>query len=345
MARVGTAAGAGRGRPTNGQAASNDYQSPHPPRAVADRIGRSAHSEFLHRGHRFFVRRPAHRGRRSELPSADDQPLRRAVGRLASLISPPHRPHGWVQCVAFSPDGTKLAWGEVIGEVAVWDRTHNRLVFRQKYHGHSVNDVAFSPDGRILATGGEDGMVRLLRAEDPRETVQTLATGEQTPVRRGFTGVPAGGFHVGPPHLAFTPDGARLIVGSGSSATISIWRIKDGGLERRIENAHGNSREANPSLASIAVTPDGKLILSAGQRTVPITQTKLKFIEVETGRTRWTKPPAEERAGFVQLAGMKFPSGSPFLAVAMRDGNVVRFNALTGREQRRGKAKEKPSAR
>ncbi len=498
------------------------------------------------------------------------------TGRLARWISPPDRPVGWVQCVAFSPDGTKLAWGEVGGEVALWDMTHDRLAFRRKYHGHSVNDVAFSPDGQILATGGEDGVVRFLRAEDPRETVQTLATGEQTPVRRGFTGLPAGGFPVGPPHLAFTPDGTRLIVGSGSSATISIWRVKDGGLERRIENAHGKSQAVNPSLASIAVTPDGRLILSAGQSTVPITKTKLQFgpqnvtlteirlwdletgkrvkdlrgdadpgrgyaalspdgrhlavgdfgalriidsttgkteqtislpgtwgnrpafspdgnivamalhnglgifdattgrrlhhdertpegelrdatwsatgdrivtghgdgeirvweaatgkllwhkllapaiglhgsnagpafvafsqdgrrvivagrrddpvkytggivavygaatgtlereadcqairwaalgpdgrmvvvgtshgawddahfvgIEVETGRTRWTNPPEEQRAGFVQLAGIQFASGSPFLEAAMRDGSVVRFNALTGREQRR----------
>ncbi len=108
------------------------------------------------------------------------------TGRLARWISPPDRPRGWIQCLVFSPDGTKLAWGEVMGEVAVWDITHDRLAFRQKYHGQSVNDVAFSPDGHILATGGEDGLVRLLRTEDPRETVQTLATGEKTPVRPGL---------------------------------------------------------------------------------------------------------------------------------------------------------------
>src|SRR5207248_2672773 len=37
----------------------------------------------------------------------------------------------------------------------------------------------------------------------------------------------------------------------------------------------------------------------------------------------------------VQIAGMQFHSNSPLLEVAMRDGNVISFNGLTGREQRR----------
>ena len=31
------------------------------------------------------------------------------------------------QCVAFSPDGTKLAWGEQEGDVALWDLAGDRL--------------------------------------------------------------------------------------------------------------------------------------------------------------------------------------------------------------------------
>jgi WD40 repeat protein len=191
--------------------------------------------------------------------------------------------NSFITDIAFSPDGRFIAAAEAnapVPRVSLFDARTGRLsnwISPPDRPRGWVQCVAFSPDGRILATGGEDGVVRLLRAEDPRATVQTLATGEQKPVRRGFTGLPAGGLPVDPLHLAFTPDEARLIVGSGSSGTISVWRIKDGRLERRIEQAHGNSRGPNPSLSSIAVTPDGRLMLSTGQSTVPITQTKLKF--------------------------------------------------------------------
>jgi WD40 repeat protein len=111
------------------------------------------------------------------------------TGRLARLISPPDRVRGSVQCVAFSPDGTELAWGESEGEVALWDLAHDRLVFREKLHGKSVNDLAFSPGGQTMASGGEDGAVHLRRVEDRREVVQDLATGERKPVLRRAFGV------------------------------------------------------------------------------------------------------------------------------------------------------------
>ena len=56
--------------------------------------------------------------------------------------------------VAFSPDGTKLLWGEHDGEVALWDLPGDRLLFREKLHETSVNEVAFSPDGSLIAIGG-----------------------------------------------------------------------------------------------------------------------------------------------------------------------------------------------
>ena len=67
-----------------------------------------------------------------------------------------------VMSVAFSPDGTKLASGDVSCEVIIWDASASSLT--QLHTGslgsyNSVNSVAFSPDGTKLASGGWSGQV------------------------------------------------------------------------------------------------------------------------------------------------------------------------------------------
>ncbi len=49
------------------------------------------------------------------------------TGRRRGWIRPPEPDVGSVLCLAFSPDGTKLAWGEQGGHVALWDLAADRL--------------------------------------------------------------------------------------------------------------------------------------------------------------------------------------------------------------------------
>src|SRR5262249_17760384 len=59
--------------------------------------------------------------------------------------------------VAFSPDGTRLAFGTNQGSAGVYDlRSGNQLV---RFPGHTTDifDVAFSPDGSRVATAAGDG--------------------------------------------------------------------------------------------------------------------------------------------------------------------------------------------
>ena len=81
-----------RSRPTAGSS---------PPRTPMPRV----------RGSRSLTCGPAARSSRSS---------RREIGQ------------GGVGSVAFSPDGTKLLWGEYGGEVALWDLAGDRLLFREK---------------------------------------------------------------------------------------------------------------------------------------------------------------------------------------------------------------------
>jgi WD40 repeat protein len=196
-------------------------------------------------------------------------------GAMAKRIAPTDKPAGWIQSLAFSPDQSKLAWGEIGGYVALWELALDRLAWREKVHQNRVNDVKFSPDGKLLASCADDGVASLRQVGDLKRGARNFDTGKG-PKIGGYSGDGMGSS--GGISLAFTPDSARLVDGSAAAAEISIWRIQDGKLLRRISKAHGKSGgSANPNLQSVAVTPDGRRIISSGQHTVPITDTKLKY--------------------------------------------------------------------
>jgi WD40 repeat protein len=65
--------------------------------------------------------------------------------------------------LAWSPDGTRLASGDDLGIVQVWDPATESAVATlegHKYHGR-VRAVAWSPDGARLASTGGDRTVRI----------------------------------------------------------------------------------------------------------------------------------------------------------------------------------------
>ena len=102
-----------------------------------------------------------------------------------------------VRGVAFSPDGRLLAVCGTAG-VTVWDRSLERWTV----WGHeSSAAVAFSPDGRFLAAATLKGVA--LCTVEPRALLAML---------KGVSGTPRG--------LAFTPDGAHLVVAVPNSLTV-----------------------------------------------------------------------------------------------------------------------------
>jgi WD40 repeat protein len=66
-----------------------------------------------------------------------------------------------VTCVAFSPDGRRLALGDGENYVTVWDADSGEELLSLEGHEAVVTAVAFSPDGKRLASASQDDSVRL----------------------------------------------------------------------------------------------------------------------------------------------------------------------------------------
>jgi WD40 repeat protein len=145
---------------------------------------------------------------------------------------------GWVECIAFSPDGRLAATGSEDKTARLWNVRTGEMLATLPGHTDFVEAVLFSPDGRMLATHGiGDAALRLWDARRGR----LLAT------------LPAGGMLV----MAFSPDGGRLAA-AGYDSRVHLWNL------RTFQPAGGFSGSGMWSAASLAFSPDGALLAAGG---------------------------------------------------------------------------------
>ena len=76
---------------------------------------------------------------------------------------------GPVDCVAYSPDGTRIVSGAYDSTVRVWDAASGVEQLCLRGHTAAVYSVAFSPDGCEIVSGAADSTVRVwnVRSEQP----------------------------------------------------------------------------------------------------------------------------------------------------------------------------------
>jgi WD40 repeat protein len=73
----------------------------------------------------------------------------------------------FVEGLARSPDGRRLATGSYDRSIKLWDTTTGEEVFTLRGHTAGVRCVAFSPDGRRIASGSIDRTVRVWDTSPP----------------------------------------------------------------------------------------------------------------------------------------------------------------------------------
>jgi WD40 repeat protein len=159
---------------------------------------------------------------------------------------------GWVNCLAFAPDGKTLALAGADSQVIHrWDvATANPHRSAHGHHGQ-IYTLDFAPGGAILATGGGDW-------HDTDQVIYLWESATGNFVRR-LEG------HTGKVYcVRFSPDGKKLVSGSEREDIFRIWDAATGKELSRFEH---KTSEEGPSLearvSALAWSPDGSRVISA----------------------------------------------------------------------------------
>jgi WD40 repeat protein/tRNA A-37 threonylcarbamoyl transferase component Bud32 len=210
-----------------------------------------------------------------------------------------HRQRHWdhLYCVAFHPDGKRVASGGDDHLIRLWDVETGREVATLRGHASRVAALAFSPDGKVLASGDGDRDVFLWDLERP---------GEPAVLRGPSRAVSS---------LAFSPDGRTLASGSHDKG-ICLWDVSPIGTRRRAAwDAHA------AEVLAVAFSPDGLSLASGGN------DKRVKLWDPATGQERRTL----EGAGRA-IVGVAFGAGGGIVLGLEEDGLLRRWDAATGRE-------------
>ena len=177
-----------------------------------------------------------------------DQTLRTWNVHTGKLIETDNT-HDSLECVTYSPDGTKIACGGVLGLRTIFDRGFRVFIYsadplrlQRTLTGNTevkidfIYSVVFSSDSQRIATGGTEGKVRIWDAHTGKAL--TALPQEQTIAS-----------------IAFSPDGKQIVSASKDTIKISLWNVNTGEL---LEMLKGHAK----GVTSVAFSPDGSQIVS-----------------------------------------------------------------------------------
>jgi eukaryotic-like serine/threonine-protein kinase len=254
-----------------------------------------------------------------------------ATGRETGVMpsDPEHPEHtGGITDLAFSPDGKLLATASFDHSVRVWDFEKRQRVSVLQGHLNEVWAAAFTRDGKSILTAARDGGVKLWPTRpQPRDTEMTgarlplgfsrdgkrlAALSRQNSVL--FFQLPSGEISQEIPLEAPRgPMGLPMRGGIAAAASSDLRTIATANPEGSVSVWRGDFSEplvlrAERSIALLAVSPDGRTVLTAGW------ERSLRWWDAATGSNVVTESEGATRALFA-------PAGD-VVAVFGREGSV-----------------------
>ncbi|MBI3463360.1 MAG: tetratricopeptide repeat protein [Planctomycetes bacterium] len=139
----------------------------------------------------------------------------------------------------YSPDGTRIATGDEVGDLRVYDASTGKELVVLRGHKQYMSAVSFSPDGKWLAS--VDHGDEFLRVWD----LETASELKVLPTRLHWT-----------LSLRFSPDG-RLLAAGGGNRNIEIWDTTTWKLLRTLPMGSWGP------VWSVVFSPDGKTLATS----------------------------------------------------------------------------------
>jgi WD40 repeat protein len=210
-------------------------------------------------------------------------------------------------CVAFSPDGSRVAAGNGAGLLRVWNAADGQVLFERPAHAGAISGVAVTADGRVITSGFDGGVavwvldtgmpLRSMPSPSPNRPVRCLAVSpDGETIAAGMA--PTAGTHgvvllnartlaeTGrlpglsgmALSLAFSPDGKRLAT-AGDEQRVRVWDVRSRRELAALPDHYKPARAA-------AFLPDGRRLLTADSQRV------IRLWDTETGAelSRWESP-------------------------------------------------------
>jgi len=216
------------------------------------------------------------------------------TGKQKSILT---RDFGFINNIAFTPDGETLVCSTWNGEIALWDVISGKRKKTFTTETDASITVAFSPDGTLFARGSrKDGATRLYDLNTGEHKMTLSGSGEEWDVV----------------YIAFSPDGKTIVTSSDVNETVRLWDAQTGDHKSTLTGT-------SSAIPSLAFSPDGEMLAGGGGDGV------IRFWDAGTGDEKYTL------TGYTSfIEDFAFSASGRTITSSYSDGTIRSWDTNTG---------------